>query len=138
MFAATGSTMNAAIVVREAAERRLERGEVVVRDDGRQRRDLVGDARAARDREGRDAGAGGHEEPVAVAVVAAVHLDDPLAPGRAPREPRADMVASVPELTNRTISTDGTIAATRSARRTSSSVGAPYDVPRRIARRARA
>ena len=37
----------------------------------------------------------------------------------------AVMVASVPELTNRTISIDGTAFTTRSARRTSSSVGAP-------------
>src|SRR6266540_5697640 len=43
------------------------------------------------------------------------------------------IVASVPELTNRTISTEGTIATTRSASRTSSDVGAPNDVPRRRA-----
>ncbi len=44
----------------------------------------------------------------------------------APRARRmALMVASVPELTKRTISIDGTIFTTRSARRTSSSVGAP-------------
>ena len=35
------------------------------------------------------------------------------------------IVASVPELTNRTISIDGTMDVTRSASRTSSSVGAP-------------
>ena len=53
----------------------------------------------------------------------------------APRARRmALIVASVPEFTKRTISIDGTIFATRSARRTSSSVGAPYDVPRREAR----
>ena len=44
------------------------------------------------------------------------------------------MVASVPELTKRTFSTDGSSRVTRSARRTSSSVGAPKDVPRRAAR----
>ena len=43
------------------------------------------------------------------------------------------IVASVPELTNRTISTDGTIRATRSASRTSRAVGAPKEVPRRSA-----
>jgi hypothetical protein len=35
------------------------------------------------------------------------------------------IVASVPELTKRTISIDGKVATTRSASRTSSSVGAP-------------
>jgi hypothetical protein len=39
------------------------------------------------------------------------------------------MVASVPLLTNRTFSTDGTASTIVSAKRTSRSVGAPYDVP---------
>ncbi len=44
------------------------------------------------------------------------------------------MVASVPELTNRTIWMEGTSFVTRSANRTSASVGAPKEVPCRIAR----
>ena len=52
----------------------------------------------------------------------------------APRARRtALIVASVPELTNRTISTDGKVAVTRSANLTSSSVGAPNVVPRAAA-----
>ena len=43
------------------------------------------------------------------------------------------MVASVPELTKRTISIDGKVAVTRSASRTSSWVGAPKLVPRAAA-----
>ena len=53
----------------------------------------------------------------------------------APRARRtALIVASVPELTKRIISMDGTSFETFSASRTSSSVGAPKDVPRREAR----
>src|SRR3546814_21100150 len=44
------------------------------------------------------------------------------------------MVASVPEDTRRTISTDGTRSQMASARRTSRSVGAPYEVPSTAAR----
>jgi hypothetical protein len=44
------------------------------------------------------------------------------------------MAASVPELTNRTMSTEGKVATTRSARRNSSSVGAPKVVPASAAR----
>src|SRR5947208_16745910 len=40
------------------------------------------------------------------------------------------MVASVPELTNRTVSIEGTKRQTSSANSTSASVGAPQDVPR--------
>jgi hypothetical protein len=40
----------------------------------------------------------------------------------------------VPELTKRIISIEGTRRVAFSARRTSSSVGAPYEVPRRVAR----
>ena len=40
------------------------------------------------------------------------------------------MVASVPDDTNRTISTDGTASTTSRASSVSISVGAPYDVPR--------
>jgi hypothetical protein len=48
----------------------------------------------------------------------------------APRATRtADIVASVPDDTSRTISTDGTRSQMASARRTSRSVGAPYEVP---------
>jgi hypothetical protein len=46
----------------------------------------------------------------------------------------ADIVASVPEETRRTISSDGTASTMRSASSTSASVGAPYTVPRRSAR----
>jgi hypothetical protein len=54
-----------------------------------------------------------------------------------PRASRmADIVASVPEDTRRTISTEGTIRATASARRTSASVGTPNEVPRPAARTA--
>ncbi len=53
----------------------------------------------------------------------------------APRASRtALIVASVPELTKRTISIEGTSFETFSASRTSSSVGAPKEVPRRTAR----
>ena len=44
------------------------------------------------------------------------------------------MVASVPELTKRTISTEGTISMTISANSTSRRVGAPKDVPFSAAR----
>jgi hypothetical protein len=43
------------------------------------------------------------------------------------------IAASVPELTNRTRSSDGISARTRSARSTSSGLGAPKLVPRRAA-----
>ena len=47
-----------------------------------------------------------------------------------PRATRiADMVASVPEFTSRTISMEGTASQMASARRTSCSVGAPKLVP---------
>jgi hypothetical protein len=44
------------------------------------------------------------------------------------------MVASVPDDTSRTCSTEGTRAQMASARSTSRSVGAPYDVPSAAAR----
>ena len=52
-----------------------------------------------------------------------------------PRATRtADIVASVPDDTRRTISTEGTRSQIASASSTSRSVGAPYDVPSAAAR----
>ena len=59
----------------------LERGRVVVRDDRRQGGERVGDAGTARDRQGRDARAGRHEEGVGMTVIAPLGLDDPRASG---------------------------------------------------------
>ena len=93
-----------------APERLLERRGVVVRDDDRQRGDLVRDAGTAGDPERRDTRAGRHEESVAVAVVSALDLHDALASRRARARggPRSSS-PRCPELTNRTISIDGTI-----------------------------
>ena len=135
MLAATGSRMNAAISPGKRSKASSSAPRVVVRDDDGQRGDLVRDARAAGDPERRDARARrrrgrrrrGRGSPPSVLTIRA----RPVA-ARASRT--ALIVASVPELTKRTISTDGTIRVTRSASRTSSSVGAPKDVPRRAAR----
>ena len=59
---------------------------VVVREDDRVAGGARGDARGARHGQRREAGAGVHEEAVAVAVVAAGELDDEVAAGRAARE----------------------------------------------------
>jgi hypothetical protein len=50
-----------------------------------------------------------------VAVVVAGEFDDPVAAGKAAREPSALIVASVPELTSRTISIEGTASTISSA-----------------------
>jgi hypothetical protein len=60
-----------------------------------------------------------------MAVIAAVELQDQVAPVAARASRSADMVASVPLLTKRTISTDGTRSTTSCASSTSPPAGAP-------------
>ena len=82
------------------------------------------------DPERRHAGAGLHQQRIHVAVIAAFELDGEVAAGEAARHADArDMVASVPELTSRTISIDGTASQIASASSISCSVGAPKLVP---------
>ncbi len=74
-------------VVAVRGERGLDRGEVVVGQHDRLVRLRAGDARSVRQREGREARAGGGEQRVDVAVVAAGELHDLRAAGEPAREP---------------------------------------------------
>ena len=61
-----------------------------------------------------------------MAVVAALELDDDVAPGGAARQRGCALIAaSVPEETRRTISMEGTAREISSAISTSAAVGAP-------------
>ncbi len=130
MLPATGSTSIAAMPLSPLVEQRLHRGEIVERE-----RPGVAHRRRRSRRANREAPASRRRSrptPAAVgmAVVAAVELEDEGRPVAARARRTALIVASVPELTNRTMSTDGKVATTRSASRSSSSVGAPNVVPR--------
>ena len=74
--AAAASVITQAISVAELGERRLDRGDVVVRQHDRVGGGRAGDARGVRQAERRDAGAGRGQQRVDVAVVAAGELDD--------------------------------------------------------------
>ena len=60
-------------------------GEIVVRQREREPGDLFGNAGRAGNAEGRNAGAGFDQQPVGVAVIAALEFDDDLAAGRGAR-----------------------------------------------------
>ncbi len=81
-----GSTMIAAISPGVRAKRGLDRREVVERQGQGEGGQRGGDARAVGLAVGQRAGAGLHQQGVAVAVVAAVELDDLVAPGEAARQ----------------------------------------------------
>ena len=116
MFAATGSTITAAISGPLRANAVVERGVVVVRHDDGVGDGALGDAGRAREPERGDAAARGDEQRVDVAVVAAGELHDLRPAGHAPRRGAPpSSPASVPDETSRTFSTDGTRA--RSPRR---------------------
>ena len=92
-----------------------------------------GDAGAVRQAERRLAGARLHQQAVGVAVVPALELDDLRRCVKARASRSADIVASVPEFTKRTISIEGIASQIRRASSTSSSLVAPYAVPRSAA-----
>ena len=83
MLPATGSTMSAAISSPRSSNSLGQRGDVVVLDQQRVGRRALGDAGAVGQREREHAAAGGGQEAVRVAVVAADELDDLLAAGEA-------------------------------------------------------
>ena len=115
-------------------DRRRGRVDVVEGADDRVLRGAGRDAGRRRDPERREARAGGGEQRVRVAVVAAGELEDPVAAReRRGRAAARDIDASVPEETSRTFSTDGTASTISAASSTSASVGAPKDVPRAAA-----
>ena len=130
MLPTTGSTMTAATSSGCAANSSRTAPRVVERRRQGVARRRGGHAGAVRDAEGRGAGAGLDEKAVAVPVIAAFELDDPR-PAGAPRAPagRAAIVASVPELTRRTISIDGTQRVMRLGQLDFERVGAPKAVP---------
>ena len=132
MLAGIGSAITAA--GRSPGDRLHDGVGVVPGDDHGVRRLGLGDARAGGHARGREARAGLGEQAVDVAVVGAGELDDRVAAGGGPGEPhRADIVASVPELVMRTISTLAKRSITSAASSTSPAVGAPKLVPRAAA-----
>ena len=124
MFAATGSTMTQATVL-------VELGHRVVGDDDRVGHRAGGHAGRARQAERGDAAAAAGQQRVGVAVVAAVELHDPVAPGDA--RGRGGPRSSPPRSPTRRAGparTPGTRAQIASASSTS-----PGSAPRRWCRR---
>ena len=109
MLPTTGSTMTAATSPGCAANSSRTAPASLKRAVSVSRAVAGGDAGAVGRAERRGAGAGLHQKAVAVAVIAALELHDARAGPVAARASRsAAIVASVPELTSRTISIDGT------------------------------
>ena len=79
--------MIAAISFGRAANAASTAVEIVVGQCQREVRDLLRDASRAGDAEGGHARAGLYQQPVGVAVIAALKLDDVFAPGEAARDP---------------------------------------------------
>ena len=125
MLPATGlddDTGDLAAVLGEGFAHRVQ----IVKDTGERVFGEIGRyARAVGLTQGEGTGAGLDQQGVGMAVVAAFKLDDLVATGVAAASRMALMVASVPELTIRTCSMEGTIWRTFSAISTSISVGAP-------------
>ena len=88
MLPATGSTITAATASGCASKIRLDGRGVVVGGEQRLRGEGGGHAGRVRQPEGGDAGAGGGEQAVRVAVVAALELHDQVAPGGGAGEPQ--------------------------------------------------
>ena len=115
MFAATGSTMTAAMRRRDARRRRSTACGSLYGQHDRVAARRRGHARGARQRERREPGARLDEQAVAVAVVAARELHDEVAARRRRgRGGARSCTASVPEEVNRSRSIDGIASRIRS------------------------
>jgi len=95
-----GSMMTAAMTSGWASKAASDGGDVVVGESEGEVGDLFRDAGGSGNAKGRDARAGFDQKAVGVAVIAAFKLDDDLRLVTARARRMADMVASVPELTN--------------------------------------
>ena len=86
MFAATGSTITAAIFPACSRENALDGGDIVVGRVEREARERVRNAGARRNAKRREAGAGFDEKTIGVAVVAALEFEDQIALGEGARD----------------------------------------------------
>ena len=87
MFAATGSTITAAISSGCASNSALDRRQIVVRRVQRQRRHRLRHARRSRNPKCRQSRPRLRKKTVAMPVIAALELHDQIAPGRRARQP---------------------------------------------------
>lgn len=99
--------------------------EIIIRGEQRVGDDSLGDTGCTGNGKSRHAGSGSSQERIRMAMVTADKLEDLVALRISPARRSALMVASVPELTMRTMSREGIAAQTSLASTTSSGQGAP-------------
>ncbi len=125
MFAATGSTITAAIAPRCCANSLFHRARSLYGAFSVSARNASRHARAGRNAQRRQSRTRLRQKTVRMPVVAALEFQNRIARVTARARRTALMVASVPELTKRTFSTDGSARAISSASSTSSGVVMP-------------
>ena len=133
MLPTTGSTITAAICAPCSLKGSFERLRIVVGQHERVLGRAGGDARRIGHAQRGGRTAGGHQQAVDVAVIVAGELEITSRPVKPRARRMALIVASVPELTSRTFSIEGTASMINSASSLSASVGAPKLVPRTAA-----